>query len=114
VVTLPGEFNGQPISLLREGQVIGKAVVTNGLAQIPANFGDGEPTQGELSVAMEADGAVPVSVPVQGVPVETKMTTTCPASRFPSEDPMTTSGTLEPGFAGAKVVVRYTPPSGEG
>jgi hypothetical protein len=113
-VTLPGEFNGQPISLVREGQVIGKAIVVNGQADIPANFGDGEPTQGELQVAMEADGAVPVSVPVEGVPVETRMTRTCPPSPFPSETPMTTSGKLEPGFAGAKIVVRYTPPSGTG
>jgi len=114
LVTLPPEFNGQTVSLLRDGQVIGKDVVLNGAAQLPPNFGDGEPTQGELRVAMEADGAVPVSVPVRGLPVETTLSTTCPKSPFPSETPMTTSGTLEPGFAGAKVVVRYTPPADEG
>ena len=67
VLTLPTEFNGQAASLIREGQVIGKAVITGGQAAIPAHFGDAQPTDGELRVAMEADGAVPVSVPVEGL-----------------------------------------------
>jgi hypothetical protein len=113
-VTLPVEFNGQAVSLVRDGQVIGKAIAADGRAQIPANFGDGSPTQGDLRVAMEADGAVPVSVPVQGLPVATKLTTTtCPASPHPSQNPMVTSGTLEPGFAGAKIILRYTPPQAQ-
>ena len=111
VLTLPSEFNGQAASLIREGQVIGKAVITGGQAAIPAHFGDERPTEGDLRVAMEADGAVPVSVPVEGL---TTLSATCPASPQASEKSMTTSGKLEPGFAGAKIVVRYTPPSGTG
>jgi hypothetical protein len=114
LLRLPTEFNGQAASLIREGQVIGKAIIAGGQAQIPAHFGDGRPTQGELQVAMEADGALPVSVPVEGLPVETKLSTSCPSTPHGSEQPITTSGRLEPGFAGAKIVVRYTPPSGTG
>jgi Peptidase family C25/Propeptide_C25 len=114
VLTLPGEFNGQAASLIREGQVIGKAVVTGGQAAIPAHFGDAQPSDGDLRVAMEADGSVPVSVPVEGAPAKTTLSATCPGSPQGSEGPMTTSGKLEPGFAGAKVVLRYTPPSGTG
>jgi hypothetical protein len=113
-LTLPLEFNGQPASLVREGQVIGKAIVSNGQALIPANFGDGNPTDGELRVAMEADGAVPVSVPVDGLRKKTTLSTSCPGSPHGSEKPMTTTGRLEPAFAGAKIVVRYTPPDGTG
>ena len=114
VLTLPSEFNGQAASLIREGQVIGKAIVAGGQAAIPAHFGDAQPTDGDLRVAMEADGAVPVSVPVEGLPAETTLSTTCPGSPHGSEKPMATSGRLEPGFAGATIVVRYTPPSGTG
>jgi hypothetical protein len=112
-VTLPTEFNGQAISLLRDGQVIGKAIAADGRAQIPAAFGDGAPTEGDLRVAMEADGAIPVSVPVDGLPVDTTLTTTCPGSPQPANTPMATGGRLEPGFAGAQVIVRYTPPGGQ-
>ena len=103
----------RPSALLRDGQVIGKAIAADGRAQIPAAFGDGTPTQGDLRVAMEADGAVPVSVPVDGLPVATKLTTSCPASPQASGAPMATSGTLEPGFAGAQIILRYTPPAGQ-
>jgi hypothetical protein len=114
VLTLPSEFNGQAASLIREGQVIGKAVIAGGQAAIPAHFGDDRPTDGDLRVAMEADGAVPVSVPVEGLPAKTALSATCPASPQASEKSMTTSGKLDPGVAGAKIVVRYTPPSGTG
>jgi hypothetical protein len=114
VLTLPSEFNGQAASLVREGQVIGKAVVTGGQAAIPAHFGDAQPSDGDLRVAMEADGAVPVSVPVEGLPADTTLSATCPSSPQASEKAMTTSGRLEPGSAGAQIVVRYTPPSGTG
>jgi hypothetical protein len=108
LVTLPAEFNGQAIGLLRGGDVIGKATVADGRAEIPANFGDSRPGEGELAVAMDADGAVPVSLPVE------RLNTTCPASPRSSGQAMVTQGTLEPPVAGAEVVVRYTPPQGSG
>ncbi len=114
VLTLPSEFNGQAASLIREGQVIGKAVIADGQAAIPAHFGDAEPTDGELRVAMEADGAIPVSVPVEGLRKESEVTTNCPQGPIPGTGNMVTSGRLEPGLVDRKVVVRYTPPPGTG
>jgi hypothetical protein len=67
-VTLPKELVGQPISLLQNGQVIGKALAGDGSATIPASFGDGSVKPGELEVAVEADGAQPIKVPVTEVP----------------------------------------------
>jgi hypothetical protein len=67
-VTLPKELAGQPISLLHNGQVIGKAFAGDGVVTIPASFGDGSVKPGELEVAVEGDGAQPVKVPVHGVP----------------------------------------------
>ena len=114
VLTLPSEFNGQAASLIREGQVIGKAVITGGQAVIPAHFGDERPTEGDLRVAMEADGAIPVSVPVDGLRKESEVTTNCPQGPIPGTGNMVTSGRLEPGLVDRKVVVRYTPPPGTG
>lgn len=68
-VKLPKELLGQPISLLQNGQVIGKAIAGDGVATIPASFGDGSVKPGELEVAVDADGAQPVKVPVTGVPL---------------------------------------------
>ena len=111
-VTLPTEFEGQPISLLRNGQVIGKAVVTNGLAQIPAHFGDGQPKQDGLRVAMEADGRTPVSVPVDGVP-PTQLSISCP-SGVGWDAPATTGGRIDSDLAGATIELTYTRPGGRG
>jgi len=66
---LPKELAGQPVSLLKAGQVIGKAFVgADGTATIPAAFGDGSVKPGELEVAIEGDGAQPVKVTVGDVP----------------------------------------------
>lgn len=67
-VKLPKELLGQPISLLQNGQVIGKALAGDGVVTIPASFGDGSVKPGELEVAVEGDGAQPVKVGVNGVP----------------------------------------------
>jgi hypothetical protein len=108
VVTLPVELNGQAVSLLRNGQVIGKAIAADGRVVIPAAFGDGE-NLGELRVAVEPVGGPPVNVPVEG---ETSLTQSCPEGDVPNNDQMTISGTLSPGFAGADVVLTYTRPDG--
>ena len=69
------QFAGQPVSLLRNGQVIGKAILAaDGTATIPAAFGDGSVKPGELEVAFEGDGAQPVKAPVDGVPSGTIQT----------------------------------------
>lgn len=101
-VTLPAQLAGQPISLLRNGQVIGKAFAGDGAATIPASFGDGSVNPGELEVAFEGDGAQPVKVPVEGVPapaaspppapVATTLTQACPAAGV--VDPQTLKGTI--------------------
>jgi hypothetical protein len=108
VVTVPVELNGQTVSLLRNGQVIGKAIVADGRVVIPASFGDGE-NLGELRVAVEPLGGPPVNVPVEG---ETSLTQSCPPSPVRNNDQMTVSGTLSPGFAGADIVLTYTRPDG--
>jgi CARDB protein len=68
-LTLPSSLAGQPISLLRNGQVIGKAIAGDGSVQVPATFNDGPPAPGELEIALEADGAAPIKLPVAGVPI---------------------------------------------
>lgn len=111
-VTLPVEFAGQPVSLLRDGQVVGKGIAGAGSVQIPASFGDGSVKPGDLQVAMEADGATPVIAPVQGVPkAATTVDQTCPKSLSTnSGPPFTVSGKLQPGFSGGTIRVVYTRP----
>jgi hypothetical protein len=66
---LPKELAGQPVSLLKAGEVIGKALVNgDGTATIPAAFGDGSVKPGELEIAIDGDGAQPVKVTVSDVP----------------------------------------------
>ena len=112
VVSLPAQFAGQPVSLLREGQVVGKAVAGAGSVTIPASFGDGAVKPGDLRVAMEADGTVPVNVPVSGVPkAATTLTQTCPKSISTNGGPpFEVKGKLQPGFAGAAVRLVYRRP----
>ena len=112
-VTLPTGLAGQPISLLHNGQVIGKAIIAvNGAASIPAAFGDGSVKPGELEVAIEGDGVQPVKAPVSGVPQATpKMTQSCPQTAFISgpnlTGTMTITGTLIGPPAGSTVSVTY-------
>jgi hypothetical protein len=111
-VTLPAGLAGQPISLVRDGQVIGKTVAGDGVATIPAEFGDGSVKAGHLQVSMEAEGSPPLTIPVSNVPKEnTTLTKTCPPSTVPYTSPVTTSGTLGPSVANATISIKYTPPS---
>jgi hypothetical protein len=116
-VTLPAELNGQPFSLLRNGQVIGKAFAAGGRAKIAADFGDGNPKPGELEIAIEPDGGKPVRFPVKGVPspakTNTSMSIECPDGATSWDDTANISGRLEPAFAGAEVELTYTNPRDE-
>ncbi len=112
-VSLPSGLSGQPISLLHNGQVVGKAIIAvNNTASIPAAFGDGSVKPGELEVAIDGDGAQPVKAPVDGVPKATpKMTQSCPSDVTLSGQlltgTMTVTGTLEGPPAGSTVSVRF-------
>ncbi len=115
VSSLPAQFAGQPISLLRSGQVIGKAFVNgDGTAEIPASFGDGSVKPGELEVAFEGEGAQPFKIAVTGVgPATTALTQTCPQSvTFQFEGPTTVavSGKLTGAPAGSTVSVTFLHP----
>jgi hypothetical protein len=119
-VTLPAELNGQTVSLLRNGDVIGKAGIADGAADIPASFGDGSPKPGELTIALEPDGGPAVGTGVDGVPqpepqaADTTLTQTCPDTGpnnpMPSGGNATVTGTLSPAFAGALIRVKWTRP----
>lgn len=110
-VALPAGLAGQPVSLLRNGQVIGKALAGDGSVVIAAEFNDGRPLPGELSVALEADNAAPVQVPVDGVgPQPTSLTQNCASPQYLGPNlggTLTVTGTLGSGPAGAKVAVTF-------
>ena len=109
-----GGLAGQPISLLQNGQVVGKAfLAADGTATIPASFGDGSVKPGELEVAFEGDGAQPVKVPVTSVPATpTTLTQNCPSPVNFSGNGTTVSvsGTLGAVPAGSSVAVRFQHP----
>jgi hypothetical protein len=121
-VTLPPGLIGQTVSLLRNGEVIGKANVTGDSVDIPADFGDATPGPGELTIAIEPDGGRAVSAPVDGVPqpeqspgpAETTLTQQCPDAGpnnpVASNSTFTVSGTLTGAPAGAMVTLEYTRP----
>ncbi|HVY78709.1 MAG TPA: C25 family cysteine peptidase [Solirubrobacterales bacterium] len=113
-VSLPAELTGQPISLLRGDEVVGKAIAGVGSVTIPASFGDGSVKPGELKVAVEADGAQPVSAPVSDVPkIATTLKQSCPRGGV-TGSPLTISGTLTGPPGGSQVDVTFTPPAQSG
>jgi hypothetical protein len=118
-VTLPAGLAGQPISLLRNGQVIGKALAGDGSVAIAATFNDGAPKPGELSIALEPDGVAPLQLPVDGVPPKpTALTQTCPQNVTVDSKsvsgPVTVTGTLPGVPEGAKVTVTFQAPGPNG
>ena len=119
-VTLPAEFNGDPFTLMRNGEVVGKGIAVNGRAQIPAAFGDGSVKPGELTVVLDHDGAVPLIIPVRGVPDQpppppppgpatTTLTQDCPSSGD-TQQTITVRGRLTGAPAGSKVTVTFDKP----
>jgi hypothetical protein len=119
---------GQPVSLLRNGQVIGKALAGDGSVKIAAEFNDGAPKPGELEVAIDSVGAAPVKIPVEGgtpppppplppppppPPVTTSITQTCPSTPViysPNGTDLTMTGVLTGAPVGSTVTVNFTPP----
>ena len=93
--------------------MIGKGVATGGNVNIPASLGDSPDTAGQLQVALEADGYVPVLIPVKDEPpITTTLSQQCPANVDEFHDePFTITGQLQPGFAGATIKITYTSPS---
>jgi hypothetical protein len=108
-ITLPSEFNGQPIALLQDGEVIGKAIAANGIANVPADFDSDDVNVGKLEIAIEADGAQPIKIPVSG---ETSLTQSCPEEPVASNNEIEVNGNLAPSVADATVIVKYTRPDG--
>jgi hypothetical protein len=105
-VTLPPEFNGQPFSLLRDGEVVGKGIGQNGTVTIPASFSDGSAGPGELKVVLDADESPPVQIPVRGT--ETSITQNCPADfQFHSNQTVTVTGKLNGAPAGSTLDVTW-------
>ena len=104
---------GQPVSLLQNGQVIGKAFVgADGKAAIAPSFGDGSVKPGELEIGADGQGVQPFKVPVTGVPpVTTTLTQSCPADTVLSGNlpagTITVTGTLAGAPAGATVAVTF-------
>jgi hypothetical protein len=117
-VTLPAGLAGQPISLLRNGQVIGKALAGDGSVAIAATFNDGAPKPGELAIALEPDGVAPIAVGVDGVPPKpTALTQSCPQNVTvdkTASGPVTVTGTLPGVPEGTKVTVTFQAPGPNG
>lgn len=115
-VSLPPGLAGVPISLLQNGQVVGKQFAgDDGTVTIDPSITDGSPAKpGELTVAFTAPGAQPVQVPVSGVgPVPTTLTQTCPSDvLFDTQGPttITVTGTLTGAPAGTQLNVTFLHP----
>lgn len=60
-------LTGQPVSLLRNGEVVGKAIMGDGSVRVDATFNDGAPPPGQLEIAIgDATDVAPLRVPVEG------------------------------------------------
>jgi len=107
IVTVPPGLNGETLSLLRNGVVVGKATVTGDTVRIPASLASD--TSGKLQVSLEPDGSPPVTIDVKGQP--TSLTQQCPGEpvgAYGNSAPFTVSGHLDPALAGATIKVKYT------
>ncbi len=115
-VTVPEELNGQPISLLRNGDVVWEGEASSaGRPTSPRDFGGDSPNGGRAPGGRgRRTDSPPVQAPVSGVPTRRPSLTArhAPQRRSRGEDSLPTTGTLSPGFAGAQIVVKYTPPDG--
>ena len=112
-VTVPATLNGQTLSLLRNGDTVGKGIVQNGKVTIVASFGDGSVKPGDLQVASDSDGVEPFTAPVTVPKQTTTLTQNCPNDTGFNGD-ATVSGSLGPSVAGATITVTWTRPGGRG
>jgi peptidase C25-like protein len=114
IVQLPAGLNGETVSLLRNGEVIGKAVVSGDSARIPAYLADGSKPSGQLQVSLEPDASPPVTIEVQNEDprAQTSITGDCSGGAG-TNDPMFMSGTLSGAPLGSTVTVTYEHPSTE-
>jgi hypothetical protein len=127
LITLPKELVGQPVSLLRNGEVIGKALAGDGSVTVDALFTGDAPKPGELSVALEPDGSPPVKVgvddvpnPAPATPKATTLTQTCPTGLTLTQvgnvytGTLTVTGKLTTAPAGSTVTVSFMGPTHTG
>ena len=119
VFTGGAELQGQAVSLIRNGDVVGKGTIgTDGKATVLAAFGDGSVKPGDLRVAVEPDGGPAVSKQIDGVPqpgpADTSLTSTCPSTIVPFNGQANITGQLTPAFAGAQIDVTVTRPGTRG
>jgi hypothetical protein len=111
IVQLPPGLglNGETLSLLRNGDVIGKAVVTGDTVRIPASLAGPNDTGGKLQVSLEPDGSPPVVFDVKSQP--TTLSQQCPPApvgAYGNSEPFTVSGHLDPALTGATIKIKYT------
>jgi hypothetical protein len=108
VVTGLEEINGQQVSLLRDGEVVAKATIAGGGADLRPAFGPSDaPKPGELRVALEPDGGLPQSFPVSTPKATPTLTQDCPSGLQPYNEPITVTGTLSGPPPGSEVVVTF-------
>lgn len=100
--------DGTLATLIHAGEIIGRATMTNGVAEItPTKRTD----SASLSVALERDNFMATTLPVSA-PVPS-LTITCPPEvDVPSEDNALVTGTLSPKVSGATIRLRATRPNG--
>ena len=111
-----GDQGGKPtvVTLQRNGQAIGRGLVTNGSVEITPEVAGG--TDG-LSVALEQDGALPDQKPIPPTPTQpasptaTTMSMACPRSARGGVA-TTFTGHIDPAFADGSVRVTYSRPGG--
>lgn len=110
-------LEGQTVSLLKNGEVVGQGLVEGGGVKIPAIFGDGSVKPGDLSVVVDAPtDAAPVSIPVPvpapaeetPQPATTSLTLAAPTSTVQWGTPLAVSGHLEGAGEGSEVKVVFT------
>jgi hypothetical protein len=123
------EMTGEPLALgtlvtvFRNGdEAIGRGIVGGDgtvdiIPDVPFNKGD------KLSLSLQQDKALPaqedIENPKGGEPTppqktNTTLNSTCADSPHDDADPMTTTGTLNPAFAGAAIKLTYTRPNNGG
>ena len=112
IVNVPTGLNGETLSILSNGNVVGKAVVTGDTVRIPASLADGSKPVGQLQVALEGEGAPPILIDVKNEPpAATTLTQNCPAdNEFNSNDEVTITGNLAGAPEGSTVDVTWVIP----